>query len=226
MNFKKAISFPYLNFKFFIVILILILIGSINNSLFTIMLFLLPAIFSGFIGVKLNKLKSYNSKSINKLLNYSGTSFVSYIIFLVIEFISLIVLYIPIMLYMKTQFVIPSGAFEIFLFLFLILLFLLVLLIFELLKHIGLVRYFKKKDFSVIFEFKNNFKTIFSKDFLVSILFIIGLLVVYAVGALIILSLISIFNIVYLTNFFTYFLILFLIYLILASFYSSFYDIF
>jgi len=187
---RKTLGFPYISIKFFWIIFAVLFIGLISDTLLMISTALIFILATGFFGTLLNQgsLKSYNKKTWNNILHFSGIFILITIIFFIIEGIIVLIGFIPFYLVTQSESIISPVVLvitSIILFIFLI-----AAGIIELAKSVALVKYFSNKKFEIFFEIKQNLKVVWTKNFLVSLLFIFGYLVMYFLGmALIILLL-------------------------------------
>ncbi|HRT02793.1 MAG TPA: hypothetical protein P5513_02515 [Candidatus Diapherotrites archaeon] len=225
VDLKKSLTFPFISFKFFIIILILSFLSLINTTMAIISFCLILVIGTGFFGTKLrqNKLEKYDKKTISSILSISGAYLLATIIFLAIEAAVIFIGVLPMYLYGLSNPFADIASYNITLSVFsLILLVFVVFAIFlEILKVVGLVRFFKTKKFSTFFNFKINCKFIFTKDFLVSFLFDIGYVCIYVFGVLLLYGIFGLFMNEMLLSMALFVFLFLAIFFIIGGIYSS-----
>jgi len=188
---RKTIGFPYISIKFLWIIFAILLLGLISDTLLIVSTALIFIIGTGFFGTLLNQgsLRIYNKKTWNNILHFSGIFFLITLIFSVIEVIIILIGFIPFYFVTQSASVVSPVVFIIAsLFL---LVFLIVAAFIELIKSVGLVKYFSNKKFEIFFDIKQNLKVVWTKNYLVSILFILGYAFMYFAGIVLIIVLLQ-----------------------------------
>jgi len=223
---RKALCFPYLNIKFFLIILIFAILGALGDIGLIIMLILIPIIGTGLLGSKIiNKLKDYNPKTITKILKFSGIFLLISIIFFIFEGIIVLIGLLPTFLITKTQFSLDTSMAEVTVSSIILIIFVIAAIILEITKYIGMIRYFKKEKLELFFDFKNNLKIILSKSFLVTLLFMIGYIIMYLILGAIVLGILSAFGLYGVVSYIGSFLLLLVLFLVFGGIYSSFSEV-
>jgi hypothetical protein len=230
LDFRNKFLFGFLNIKYFLLILVLCLLGSINSTISLISLIFILIFGTSLITLELiKKLKSYK-KSFTQIIEYSGVYVINSIIFCIFQLI-VVVLFIlffqlisntNILLFLDDPSIIFSNIFSFLMFFIIFIIFILILIL-EFLKIIGFIKYTKSRKFEDIFTIGKNLKLIFSNNFFICLQYLIGYIVIYSILFIIIIFIItSFFNNLsfYLTNMF----LLFYIYLINCGFYSIIYE--
>lgn len=180
MEFKNSLKIPYLRFNFLLVIIVLAVLTILGSTASLISIILASFLTIGLIGANLiSTLKHYNSKTILKVLELSIVYFVASFIFLFLQAIFAVIFLIPVFFLRSSINVDNVTSFNSGL-LFVILLFVIIifgLLVLEFIKNIGFIKYLKSGEFEDFFKFKKNLKVVFSHNFLVGFLFLIGYLI-------------------------------------------------
>ncbi len=188
---RKTLGFPYISIKFLWIIFAVLLLGLISDTLLMVSTALVFILATGFFGTLLNQgsLKSYNKKTWYNILHFSGIFILITIIFFIIEGIIVLIGFIPFYLVTQSESIISPAVLvitSIILFIFLI-----AAGIIELAKSVALVKYFSNKKFETFFEIKQNLKVVWTKNFLVFLLFIFGYLIMYFLGMALIIVLLQ-----------------------------------
>lgn len=212
MDFKKSFFYGYTNIKwcYFVLLFILAITYAITdaNELTTaslVSLFLLFIVgFGGLIGTKISgKLKTLKL-SWKSLLKNMGIYTVASIIFFIAQIALVIIGVFLISLLVSTSsltsitsieeliYSLPSGLLVFMILIFLVFGFLIFVL--ELLKTMGIVKYFKTNKFKDIFRIKKYFKAIFTKDYFTIAFFVVGYAIITIIAVSIIYLLLSIFT--------------------------------
>lgn len=196
ISFKNVFKIPFVKWNFFLIILFLALISLISYkvSFFSIIFTILFSVALVSCNL-LSTLKVYDSKTIVKILEYSLAYFLSSFIYLIIEGIFALLVFVLIFL-LKIN--LPDGVNNNFVFnsigISLILLSIVLfvgIIIFEFLKNIGFINFLKTKKFENIYHFKKNLKLIFSKDFSILFIFIVGYTFLLSIIFLILIGIVS-----------------------------------
>jgi len=176
---RKTLGFPYINIKFLWIIFALMLLALISDVTLIVATALILVIGTGFYGTILNQgtLKKYDKKTWNNILHFSGIFLLITIIFFIIEGILILIGYIP--LYLVTQSATIVSPAVIVITSIILFIFIIAAAIIELVKFIGLIKYFTNKKFETFFDVKTNLRVVWTKNFLVSLLYIVGYLVMY-----------------------------------------------
>jgi len=218
---RKTLGFPYINIKFLWIIFALMLFALISEVTLIISVALILILGTGFLGTLINtgKLQRYDMKTWGNILHFSGIFILISIIFLVIEAIVVFIGYIP---YYLVSLSTNVNVALIAVVSVILVLFMIVAGVIELIKIVGLIKYFQNKKFENFFSYKECLRTIWTKNFLVSNLFFIGYFAMYFLGAAIILALAQFIGLNANVMYYVGALILtFIIYIILGGFYSS-----
>ncbi len=228
LDLKKSINFPYLNWKYFLPILLFSFLSLINDMFFLVTLLLVIFFGIGLFGTKIiDRLKSYN-KSYKYILKFTAVVFLVTIIFLIMQFIVIFLGSLP-MLFLSFDFILSNlsdsflGSLSIgvvFGIIFFVI-FLLFAIVLEFLKIMGLINYFRSNKFEDIFTIKENFKKIFSKDFFVVLFFLIGFSLMYFILFILLGSLID--NLIIKLFGFSIFYVFFILYffIVIGTLYSA-----
>ena len=202
MDFKKAISFSFENVKWYYLVFIFVLacLSMISDTMAVISLALVLLFGVGIIGTKLaNKLKALKQSTVPVLKN-TGMYTVASIIFLVAQYILLIIGMIPFIILASNANIgslTETGNFEALLYLtpgwlilvsiLVFIVFLVAVLILEIIKTMGTTKYFKTGKFGDIFKIGKYVKAIFTKDYFILLIFVLG----YAFVCMLILGIIA-----------------------------------
>lgn len=171
------------------------------------------------------ELNNYNSKFTNNFFKYFGIFLVSSFVCLIFQVIIILIGLIPTFLFSETNLVAEVSSFSFSILSVFIILFIGVAILIGILKIIGLIRYLKDNNFEVLFDFKNNLKIIFTKNFLVALLFIVGYILMYALLIIIILGVFNLFGLYLIAFYLTKVIILISIYFIIAGIYPTFMEV-
>ncbi len=218
---RKTIGFPYINIKFLGIIFALMLLALIGPTVLIISAALILILGTGFLASLLNtgKLNRFDKKTWGNIFHFSGIFILVSIVFFIIEGIIVFIGFIP--FYLITQSASINSALIIVVSIIMVL-FMIVAGIVEVIKLVGLVKYFQNKKFENFFSFKSNLKTIWTKNFLVSILFFIGYFAMYIIGVAIIIAIAEFLGLnVNTAGSAIGVLLLFVIYVIMGGLYSS-----
>ncbi len=228
IDFRNIIKIPYINFKFLLIIILIGLLTLIGDVFILPSLILAIFFTAGFIGLQLlTSLKHYDKKTIVKILQLGLIYLIGSFIFLFIQGVFLLIFLVPVyflkaLINTENIFVLNFG---IFLLLITILIMIIGFLILEYIKNLGFIKYLKSNKFEDFFEFKKNLKIIFTKNFWITQIFLIGYLLILIIVFSLILSLLSlIFPI--LSNYFIGLFIVLFVYLWLSSILVSTYEIY
>ncbi len=218
---RKTLGFPYINIKFLWIIFALMLFALISEVTLIISAALILILGTGFLASLLNtgKLNKYNNKTWGNILKFSGMFILVSIIFFIIEGIIVLIGFIPYYLITLSPTINPALILVVSI---IMAIFMVIAGIVELIKLVGFVKYFQNKKFENFFAFRSNLKTIWTKNFLVSMLFLIGYFVMYLLGVAILLGILQLLginaNIMYYIG---AIILLFIVYVIMGGFYSA-----
>ena len=207
MDFKKSFFYGLENVKWYYLILLLILaiVYAITDAyelstvsfISLILIFIIG--FGGIIGTKISgKLKTFKHSWL-KILKNMGIYTAVNLIFIIAQFaLAIIGVYLIYSLAPKNItsieeliYSMPSGLLLSIILIFII--FSLGVLILEIIKTMGLVRYFKTNKFKDNFRIAKHFKAIFTKEYFTIAFFVIG----YALITIVIISLIYLLLIIF-----------------------------
>jgi len=218
---RKTLGFPYINIKFLWVIFALMLFALISEVTLIISVALILILGTGFFASLLNvgRLNKCDKKTWGNIFHFSGIFILVSIVFFIIEGIIVFIGFIP--FYLITQSITINSALILVVSIIMVL-FMVAAGIVEFIKLVGLVKYFQNKKFENFFAFKSNLKTIWTRNFLVSILFFIGYFAMYFVGVAILFAILQFLginaNVMYYVG---AIILLFIIYVIMGGLYSS-----
>jgi len=218
---RKTLGFPYINIKFLGIIFILILLALISDVVLLISTALILIIGTGFFATLLNtgKLNRFDKKTWSSIFKFSGVFILISIVFLIIEGIIVFIGFIP---YYLVSLSTNINSALIVVVSIVMVLFMIIAGIVELIKLVGLIKYFQNQKFENFFSFKSNLRTIWTKNFLVSILFFIGYFAMYFAGVAILIAIAQFLgfnaNVMYYAG---AIVLLFIIYVIMGGLYSS-----
>ncbi|MDD3178669.1 MAG: hypothetical protein PHR26_04070 [Candidatus ainarchaeum sp.] len=216
-NFVDVFRKPFVNYKFFLLILIFGILSLINSTFFVISFFL--TIFISYFVISLNiknKLSFKNLFSIN-LLKYSFIFIVCNFIFFIFQSILILIGFSP-SLIVSNMFnfsslnlfnLTISGIFG--------LIFIFFVIVLEFIKIINLSNYVSKEKIEIIFDFKKTFKLIFSRIFLVYFSFFIGYIFLILFIYFIILGLFTIFGNIFISEIVSKIFIMYFIYFLISG---------
>jgi len=219
---RKTIGFPYINIKFLWIIFALMIFALISEVTLIISIALILIIGTGLFASLLNtgKLKKYDKKTWGSIFKFSGVFILVSIIFLIIEGIIILIGFIPYYFFVSLSLSVNPALMLVFSII--LALFMIVAGIVELIKFIGLVQYFQNQKFENLFSFKSALKTIWTRNFLVSILFFIGYLVMYFTVIVILFTILQFLGINANTMYYIGAIVLsFVIYVIMGGLYST-----
>jgi hypothetical protein len=228
IDLRNVLKAPYLKFSFLLIILLLSVLTIISPFISFISLILILFLSIGLISAHLiSPLKEYSLKNIIIIFEFSLIYFIASVIFFIIQGIFVLVFSIPIFLLRNTIdvnniFAFNSGLFIIILFSIIVII---GFLIIEFTKNIGFIRYIKSNKFEDFFEFKQNLKVIFKKDFLIGLLFLIGYMFLIFLITFVLLVFLSLIFPTLSDYFIGIFVIIFL-YLIISGMIVTFYEIY
>lgn len=215
INFKNVLKVPFVNFRFLFLVIFLGILTFISDVFLFLSLILIIFLTAGLIGSYINKdLNHFNSKT---MLNISSNGLIyllGSIIFLIFQSIFSVIFLLP-MLGLNLIDITSVHSLNlglIFALLFFIILFLGVLVL-EFILNIGYIKYLKTKNFEDFFKFKKYFKIIFSQNFLIGILFLIGF---FALILFLFLTIVAIFTFLFpepILNYIVGFLLIIVIYI-------------
>ena len=218
---RKTFGFPYINIKFLGIIFAFMILALISNVTLIISTALILILGTGFLASLLNvgRLNKFDKKTWGNIFHFSGIFILVSIVFFIIEGIIVFIGFIP--FYLITQSITINSALILVVSIIMVL-FMVAAGIVEFIKLVGLVKYFQNKKFENFFAFKSNLKTIWTRNFLVSILFFIGYFAMYFVGVAILFAILQFLgvnaDIMYYVG---AIILLFIIYVIMGGLYSS-----
>jgi len=191
IDFKKALTSFYSAIKWYYLVFILaIACLSIFSDLMSALSIILILIFgTAIFGIKtFGKLNNPKTSGVPILKN-SGIYTLTTIIFLILQYLFIIIGILPFYIITKNLaifsnpvdlevFFYTTPGWQIIIAMSVFLIFLIGVFILELLKIIGIIKYFKTNKFKEIFTIKNNLILIFSKDYLTILIFLIGTIII------------------------------------------------
>lgn len=215
INFKNVLKVPFVNFRFLFLVIFLGILTFISDVFLFLSLILIIFLTAGLIGSYINKdLNHFNSKTILNISSNGLIYLLGSIIFLIFQSIFSVIFLLP-MLGLNLIDITSVHSLNlglIFALLFFIILFLGVLVL-EFILNIGYIKYLKTKNFEDFFKFKKYFKIIFSQNFLIGILFLIGF---FALILFLFLTIVAIFTFLFpepILNYIVGFLLIIVIYI-------------
>jgi hypothetical protein len=201
-------------------------LSLISNFFAGISLFLIVAVSFCLVSLKYKKkLENYNLEFTNNFFKYFGIFLVSSFAFLIFQVIVILIGLIPTFLFSKVNLVTEVSSFSFSILNVILIAFVFVAILIGILKIIGLIRYLKDEKFEVLFDFKNNLKIIFTKNFLVALLFVIGYILMYGLFVVVIIGLLNLFGLYLVSFYLTNILILVSIYFVIVGVYSAFMEV-
>lgn len=221
MNLKESLTVFFKKIKWYHLVLILIvaLIGSINDMLYFSSMFLVFIFSIAIFSLKVNNK--------NNFLKSCGISFGYFLSVLVVQYIILIIGMLPYVILGKgisiladvnkfTTLLYSISSWKIIAIAIFLIISLMCVFLLELIKTINLINFFKTNKKKELFKIKDSLKTIFSLNYFIIVLFMLG---IFVFSLLILVLIFLIFGSFLFVENISYFFIIVFVYIISMAYY-------